>query len=148
MGHPPEPVSAWVAAMYTVSRSGRSSRSTLTEMNHLARSAAAAGSSKLSWAMTWHQWHDAYPMERKIGLSSSRARRRASSPHGNHSTGLSACWRRYGLVSSARWFTRGMLGPSPGEAPHAEAPVQGSGHGARTEGKDGTHHGREPRHRS
>ena len=59
MGQPPDPVNAWVAAMYTVSRSGRSSRSTLTEMNHLARSAAAAWSSKLSWAMTWHQWHEA-----------------------------------------------------------------------------------------
>ena len=30
-------------------------------------------------------------------------------PQGNHCTGLSACWRRYGLVSSARWFTGAML---------------------------------------
>src|SRR6202020_1431693 len=44
-------------------------------------------------------------MERKIGLSSAAAFSRASVPQGNHSTGLSACWRRYGLVSSARWFT-------------------------------------------
>ena len=48
----------------------------------------------------------------------------ASSPHGYQSTGLSACWRRYGLVSSARRFghastrTRGVrvgggrLGPA------------------------------------
>ena len=53
-------------------------------------------------------------METKSGLSSSRARRRAWSPQGNHSTGLSACWRRYGLVSSARWFTRAMLRLPPG----------------------------------
>ncbi len=59
MGQPPEPVSAWVAAMYTVSRSGRSSRSTLTETNQRARSAAVSVSSKLSWAITWHQWQDA-----------------------------------------------------------------------------------------
>jgi len=44
-------------------------------------------------------------MERKIGLSSVAARSNASFPQGNHSTGLSACWRRQGLVSSARWFT-------------------------------------------
>ena len=36
----------------------------------------------------------------------SRARSSASSPHGYQSTGLSACWRRYGLVSSARRFMR------------------------------------------
>ncbi len=59
MGHPPDPVSAWVAVMYTVSTSGRSSRSTLTETNHSASSAAVSGSSKLSCAMTWHQWHEA-----------------------------------------------------------------------------------------
>ena len=44
-------------------------------------------------------------MDTKIGLSSMAAFSRASGPQGNHSTGLSACWRRYGLVSSARWFT-------------------------------------------
>src|SRR5580700_4253157 len=53
-------------------------------------------------------------MERKIGLSSSLARCRASSPQGNHSTGLSACWRRYGLVSSARWFTDDDATAPPG----------------------------------
>ena len=41
----------------------------------------------------------------KIGLSSSRARAKASSPHGNQSTGLLACWSRYGLRSLARRFT-------------------------------------------
>ena len=38
---------------------GRSSRSTLTEMNQRARSSAVASSSKLSWAITWHQWQEA-----------------------------------------------------------------------------------------
>src|SRR5258705_3514066 len=40
-------------------------------------------------------------MERKIGLSSLRARSNASAPHGYHSTGLSLCWRRYGECSAA-----------------------------------------------
>src|SRR5918993_1021797 len=41
-------------------------------------------------------------MDRKIGRSSSRARPSASGPQGCQSTGLCACWRRYGLVSPAR----------------------------------------------
>lgn len=41
-------------------------------------------------------------MERKIGLFSVRAFVKASSPHGSQSTGLSACWRRYGDFSFAR----------------------------------------------
>src|ERR687895_204479 len=36
-----------------------------------------------------------------MGLSSSRAFSRASSPHGYQSTGLSLCWSRYGEVSFA-----------------------------------------------
>ena len=44
--------------------------------------------------MTWHQWQAAYPMDRKIGRSSSRARASASAPHGYQSTGLPACWSR------------------------------------------------------
>src|SRR5947207_1708331 len=40
-----------------------------------------------------------------MGLSSWHALASASSPHGYQSTGLSACWRRYGLVSWARRFT-------------------------------------------
>src|SRR6478736_4863212 len=40
-------------------------------------------------------------MLRKIGRSRRLARARASGPHGYHSTGLPACWRRYGLVSPA-----------------------------------------------
>src|SRR6188768_4170287 len=63
--------------------------------------AATSGFSKDSWAMTWHQWQVEYPIERKIGLFSSRAFANASSPHGSHSTGLSACWRRYGDFSAA-----------------------------------------------
>src|SRR5918998_5824422 len=40
----------------------------------------------------------------RIGLFSSCARRKASSPHGYHSTGLCACCKRYGLVSFCRRF--------------------------------------------
>ena len=43
-------------------------------------------------------------MERKIGLSSRRARSNASSPHGYQSTGLCACWRRYGDDSFSSRF--------------------------------------------
>ena len=52
------------------------------------------GSSNDSWAITWHQWHAEYPTDKKMGLSSTRARSKASLPHGYQSTGLSACWRR------------------------------------------------------
>src|SRR3954470_23886466 len=48
-------------------------------------------------------------MERKMGLSSARALANASSPHAYQSTGLAACWRRYGLRSRARRFIRTML---------------------------------------
>src|SRR6185295_13756700 len=41
-------------------------------------------------------------MLRRTGLFSRRARPSASSPHGYQSTGLWACWRRYGLLSPAR----------------------------------------------
>src|SRR3990170_7044131 len=44
-------------------------------------------------------------MDSRIGTSRSRASASASSPQGNQSTGLWACWSRYGLVSSARRFT-------------------------------------------
>ena len=47
---------ACTASMYTASTSGRSSRSTLTLTNSSFITAAVASSSKLSWAMTWHQW--------------------------------------------------------------------------------------------
>src|SRR5678815_1156312 len=44
-------------------------------------------------------------MERKMGQSRVRASSKASSPHGCQSTGLCACWRRYGLFSCARRLT-------------------------------------------
>src|SRR5215207_5281777 len=74
---------------------------------------AVSSSSKDSCSITWHQWQAEYPMERRIGRSSARASSKASSPHGYQSTGLSACWRRYGLVSPARRFIS-LLSPSFG----------------------------------
>ena len=44
-------------------------------------------------------------------MSSSRARASASSPHGYQSTGLSACWSRYGEVSWARRFAIAVGSP-------------------------------------
>src|SRR5919202_6440483 len=75
-----------------------------TKLSFIAR--AVSSSSNDSRSITWHQWHAAYPIESRIGRSSSRARASASAPHAYQSTGLSACWRRYGDVSSARRFTR------------------------------------------
>src|ERR671918_592140 len=91
------------------SRSGRSSRSTLMQTKRSFMRRAVSSSSNDSCSMTWHQWHAEYPMESRTGLSSARARSNASSPHGYQSTGLSACWRRYGLVSAASLFTRPRL---------------------------------------
>ena len=76
------------------STSGRSSRSTLIATNPFDSAAATSSFSKDSCSMTWHQWHVEYPIDRKIGLSSARARANASSPQGYQSTGLSLCWRR------------------------------------------------------
>ena len=59
-----------------------------------------SASSKDSRSITWHQWHAAYPTDRKIGLSSPRACANASSPQGYQSTGLSACWRGTGSSPS------------------------------------------------
>jgi hypothetical protein len=56
-GHPPWPVIAWTASMYSASTSGRSSRSTFTHTNASFMSRAVSGSSKDSRSMTWHQWH-------------------------------------------------------------------------------------------
>src|SRR6185437_8246849 len=50
-------------------------------------------------------------MESRIGRPSDRARSSASSPQGYHSTGLSACWSRYGLVSPASRFMRTTIPP-------------------------------------
>ena len=52
MGHPPWPVMACTARMYTASTSGRSSRSTFTFTNAAFMSAAVASSSKDSRSMT------------------------------------------------------------------------------------------------
>jgi hypothetical protein len=43
-------------------------------------------------------------MESKIGLFSCLALANASSPHGYQSTGLCACWSRYGLLESISLF--------------------------------------------
>jgi hypothetical protein len=59
IGQPPWPVSDTTASMYTESRSGRSSRSTLTQTKCSFINAAVASSSKDSCSMTWHQWHAA-----------------------------------------------------------------------------------------
>src|SRR6476469_174389 len=51
--------------------------------------------------MTWHQWHELYPIDRKTSFFSYLAFSNASGPHGYQSTGLWACWSRYGLDSLA-----------------------------------------------
>ena len=70
---------------------------------------AVAASSKLSCAMTWHQWQAAYPIETNTGLSRRFASANASSLHGHQSTGLSACCLRYGELSVARRFGMAAL---------------------------------------
>ena len=72
-----------------LSTSGRSSRSTFTLTNSSFITAATAGSSNDSCAMTWHQWHAEYPTDNNTGLSSALARSNASADHGYQSTGLS-----------------------------------------------------------
>src|SRR5436190_21400038 len=105
--------------------------------------AATSSSSNDSCAMTWHQWHDEYPTDSRIGLSSARARANASSPHGYQSTGLSACGGRYGLVSPAsrlvtdalcslsdqevRW-SRGGVECAPGTTARSTQPATPRGH--------------------
>src|SRR4051812_46500088 len=81
---------------------GRSSRSTLIATKFSLSTRAIASFSKLSCSITWHQWQAEYPIDRKIGRFSRRARSIASSPHEYQSTGLSRCCKRYGLVSLAR----------------------------------------------
>ena len=56
--------------------------------------AAVAGSSNDSCAMTWHQWHAAYPTETSTGTPRAAASSNAASPHSTQSTGLSACCSR------------------------------------------------------
>ena len=59
IGQPPWPVSVTTASMYTASRSGRSSLSTLTFTKCSFISAAVSASSKDSCSITWHQWQAA-----------------------------------------------------------------------------------------
>ena len=94
IGQPPLPVSICTASMYTASRSGRSSRSTLMLTKPSFIRAAMVSFSKDSRSMTWHQWQAEYPMLSRMGLSSALARARASSPHGYQSTGFWACCNR------------------------------------------------------
>src|SRR5262249_17668462 len=61
-------------------------------------------------------------MEMKIGLFSAFALASASSPQGYQSTGLWACWRRFGL---AEWISRfendsGCVSPIAGTANRAQ----------------------------
>ena len=111
IGQPPWPVIACVAAMYTASMSGRSSRSTLMLTKFAFITAAVSASSNDSCAITWHQWHAAYPTESRIGTFRRFASASASAPHCHQSTGLSACWSRYGLVALARRFMLPRVAP-------------------------------------
>src|SRR6266851_6978506 len=52
--------------------------------------------------MTWHQWHHTAPMSSRMGLSSLRAREKASSPHSCQPIGWCAAERKYGLAESLR----------------------------------------------
>src|SRR3954447_20165432 len=88
--------------------SGRSSRSTLMLTKCSFINAATPSSSNDSWAITWHQWHAAYPTESRIGTSRSAASANAAGVHCCQCTGLSACWRRYGLVAAERVLAAGL----------------------------------------
>ena len=90
--------------MYTASTSGRSSRSTLMLTNFAFITSATSASSNDSCAITWHQWHAAYPTDSSTGTSRRRASANASGDHCHQSTGLSACCSRYGLVAFASRF--------------------------------------------
>jgi hypothetical protein len=56
--------------------------------------AAVAASWNDSRAMTWHQWQVAYPIDTITGTPRRAASAKASGPHANHATGLSAWARR------------------------------------------------------
>src|SRR6185503_20280605 len=84
--------------------------------------------------------------ESRIGRSSARARSSASAPQGYQSTGLSRCWRRYGLVSAARRLaihprvTSAVSGSRPQTshmtpAPASSATVERSLNGMNSSGK-------------
>src|SRR3990170_4330190 len=73
-------------------------------MNCSFRNRAISSSSNDSSSMTWHQWQVEYPMLTSTGRFRSLACANASSPQGYQSTGLCACWSRYGLVSRKSRF--------------------------------------------
>src|SRR5947207_15689890 len=85
--------------------SGRSSRSTLMLTNNSFITAAVASSSKLSCAITWHQWQAAYPTDNRIGLPVRCASVSASGLQAHQATGLCLCCNKYGLVSRPRRFS-------------------------------------------
>src|SRR4051795_3992140 len=93
-----------VASMYTASTSGLSSRSTLMLTKCSLRYAAVASSSNDSCAITWHQWQAASPTLSRTGTLRRRASSNAAGSHSHQSTGLSACWRRYGEVAEPSRF--------------------------------------------
>src|SRR3984957_11340072 len=81
-------------------------------------SSAMPGFSKLSCAMTWHQWQAAYPTDSKIGLFPDFAPASVAWTQRCPWPGVSRCCSREGLVSRSRllrvtawpWGWRGSLG--------------------------------------
>lgn len=59
------------------------------------------------------QWHDEYPIDRKIGTSLRRASSNASSPQGYQSTGLSACEAGTARLAANRLMTITPAGVAP-----------------------------------
>ncbi len=57
----------------------------------------------------WHQWQLAYPTLSSTGTSRFLASSNASGDQGHQSTGLSACWRRYGEVVCASRLAMGPI---------------------------------------
>src|ERR1019366_9398050 len=65
-------------------------------------------------------------MERKMGLFSARDLANASGPQGNQSTGLWACWSRYGLFSFPSRFI-GWVDPPVRALPQAAYTITDGG---------------------
>ncbi len=79
--------------------------------------------------------HDMAPVARRVtrpraGVACPRRepRSNASSPHWYQSTGLSRCWRRYGLVASASRFTESTTAYSGSRRSAREAPATSRQH--------------------
>src|SRR5690242_7332753 len=62
-------------------------------------------------------------MDTRTGTSRARASANASSPHGNHGTGLPAWERRYGLAASVRRRFMALSVHLVGVGAHASGPV-------------------------